>query len=456
MSDPAIEANELGKMYRLYRRPADRVLDALGVDRLLFWRRRSYSEFWAVRGLRIEVGRGERVGIIGPNGAGKSTLLKILCGNVRPSEGSYRVRGQVQALMSLGTGFHPEFTGRQNIRASLAYHGLPRRIVSFKEEEIVDFAELEDFIDQPVKTYSAGMYARLAFATATAIEPEILMIDEILGAGDAYFTGKCVERMKGITEDNGATVLFVSHDLSSVQRLCTRLIWMERGRIRMEGPTPDVLPAYLDHVRAEENVRHRAEEMHLGRRQARSLAARDDAAATEIIAPADATRRQDASPETACRIVSVDFEVPGRGSTRVVTLGEELLMHVGYQSKQDVLDPVFGVTFHRIDGLQMDHQNSKLLYGDVGRVSGRGTATFRFAPLRLGIGEYSVSVEILKGLNLEHWHEPLAVHDIHDRRYRLSVFPPSPEYKNRGAVVQECEFTLSPDDRARMPARNAS
>jgi lipopolysaccharide transport system ATP-binding protein len=287
MSDTAIRADDLGKMYRLYRRPADRVLDALGVDRLLFWRRPSYSEFWALRGVRIEVARGERLGIIGPNGAGKSTLLKILCGNVRPSEGGYRVRGQVQALMSLGTGFHPELTGRQNIRASLAYHGLPRRTVASKEEEILDFAELEDFIDQPVKTYSAGMYARLAFATATAIEPEILMIDEILGAGDAYFTGKCVERMKGITEDNGATVLFVSHDLSSVQRLCTRLVWMERGRIRMEGPTPDVLPAYLDHVRAEEDVRHRAEEMHLGRRQARALAARDGATATGIVSSAE-------------------------------------------------------------------------------------------------------------------------------------------------------------------------
>jgi ABC-type polysaccharide/polyol phosphate transport system ATPase subunit len=418
-------------------------------------RQRTVREIQAVKHVSFAVPHGKVMGVVGANGAGKSTLLKILCGNVSPSEGSYRVRGQVHALMSLGTGFHPEFTGRQNIRASLAYHGLPRRIVASKEEEIVDFAELEDFIDQPVKTYSAGMYARLAFATATAIEPEILIIDEILGAGDAYFTGKCVERMKSITEDNRATVLFVSHDLSSVQRLCTRLIWMERGRIRMEGPTPDVLPAYLDHVRAEEELRHRAEEIHLTR-QARTLMARDDATATEIIAPADATRRQDALPGRACRIVSVDFEVPGQGSTRVVTLGEELLVHVGYESEPDVLDPVFGVTFHRIDGLQMDHQNSKLLRGDVGRVPGRGTATFRFAPFRLGIGEYSVSVEILKGLNLEHWHEPLAIHDIHDRRYRLSVFPPSPEYKNRGAVLQECEFTLSPDLPAALPARNAS
>jgi hypothetical protein len=231
---------------------------------------------------------------------------------------------------------------------------------------------------------------------------------------------------------------------------------MERGRIRMEGPTLDVLRAYLDHIRSEQDVRHRAEEMHLSRRQTRALLSAPFVVEPAITAAADASDSLPRSPEAACRIVSVDFEVPGRGSTRVVTLGAELLVHVSYESAHGVVNPVFGVTFHRLDGLQMDHQNSKLLRGDVGRVQGRGTATFRFAPLRLGIGEYAVTVEILEDLNLERWHEPLPTHDIHDRRYRLSVFPLWPEYKDRGAVLQECEFTLSPDESAQASRRNAS
>ena len=217
MTELAIKIYNLGKMYKLYNNPADKVMDAFGVNHLLFWKKTYYQEFWALRGLDLEVKKGERLGIIGRNGAGKSTLLKIITGNVSPTEGTVEVKGRVQALMELGTGFHPEFTGRQNIRASLAYQGMSQSVISEKEEEIIDFSELEDFIDQPIKTYSAGMYARLAFSTATSVQPEILIIDEVLGAGDAYFAGKCVERMKKLTEQSGATVLFVSHDLGSVQ-----------------------------------------------------------------------------------------------------------------------------------------------------------------------------------------------------------------------------------------------
>ncbi|MHB1418867.1 MAG: ABC transporter ATP-binding protein [Bacillota bacterium] len=271
MENLSLEIRELSKMYKLYRRPLDKVLDAFGLNKILFWRTKYYREFWALKGINLEVKRGERLGIIGRNGAGKSTMLKIISGNIDPTEGEIKVNGRIQALMELGTGFHPEFTGRQNIRASLAYQGLDMKKIQAMEEEIIDFSELEEFIDQPIKTYSAGMYARLAFTVATAIEPEILIIDEVLGAGDAYFAGKCVERMKKLTEESGATVLFVSHDLSSVQQLCNRVIWLDRGRIKEEGDPLSVIKAYMVEVRKEEELRLKARELRVNKRNAQTI-----------------------------------------------------------------------------------------------------------------------------------------------------------------------------------------
>lgn len=276
MSDLAIRLDNLGKMYRLYARPIDKILDAFGLLRWCFWRRRTQQAFWALRGLNLQVRKGERVGIIGRNGAGKSTLLKLIAGNITPTEGRVRVAGRVQALLELGTGFHPEFTGRQNIRAALDYLGLAADVLRAYERDIIDFAELEAFIEQPIKTYSAGMYARLAFATATVIEPEILIIDEILGAGDAYFTGKCVERMRRLTEDSGATVFFVSHDLGSVQGLCERVIWIDRGRIRRDGDPLEVIKAYAAVVRQEEEMRLKARDLKVLKQQAVLLERHED------------------------------------------------------------------------------------------------------------------------------------------------------------------------------------
>ncbi|MDJ0737022.1 MAG: ABC transporter ATP-binding protein [Nostocaceae cyanobacterium] len=276
MTDTAIKIDDLGKMYRLYRHPGDKVLDAFGINRWLFWRKQYYQEFWALRGLNLEIKKGERLGIIGRNGAGKSTLLKIITGNVAPTEGTVKVNGRVQALMELGTGFHPEFTGRQNIRASLAYQGLTPVEIQAKEEEIIDFSELDEFIDQPIKTYSAGMYARLAFTVATVVEPEILIIDEVLGAGDAYFAGKCVERMQKLTEESGATVLFVSHDLGSVQALCNRVIWFHRGVLQADGPPLNVIKQYGAAVRKEEEIRLRARDLKLSKKQAALLETEND------------------------------------------------------------------------------------------------------------------------------------------------------------------------------------
>jgi lipopolysaccharide transport system ATP-binding protein len=254
MSEPTIQVENVSRVFRIYANARDRVWSAFHLE---FIHKPKYRELWALRDVNARVAPGERVGIVGRNGAGKSTLLKIVCGNLPPTEGQVRVKGRIQALMELGTGFHPDFSGRDNIAAYLGYQGIVGKEAQRLEEEAADFSELEDFLDFPVKTYSAGMYARLAFSAATCFEPEVLIIDEVLGAGDAYFAGKCLERMRDLTS-RGATVLFVSHDLSSVQLLCQRAIWIDRGKVLADGDCLEVSRSYMAEVRKEEDDRLRA------------------------------------------------------------------------------------------------------------------------------------------------------------------------------------------------------
>ncbi len=267
MSDPIIQLKGVSKRFDRYQTPSKRLLGLLGLPTPQSWR----EEFWALRGIDLEIGRGERVALIGHNGAGKSTLLRLLSGQMRPSSGTISVSGKIQALMELGTGFHPDFTGIENIRAAMSYQGMTRRDIDACIDDIVEFSELEDFIHRPVREYSSGMYARLAFAVATTVEPEILIVDEVLGVGDAYFTGKCIQRMRSLTA-NGATVLFVSHDIGSVQQLCDRGVWLERGQIRLDTDVLTAAKAYAKQVRDDEEVRLRARSMAISRREARALA----------------------------------------------------------------------------------------------------------------------------------------------------------------------------------------
>lgn len=245
----AIEVKNVSKMYKKYKSNAAKILDLLGLSL-----KKNYEEFWPLKEVDLSVKKGEKVGIIGRNGAGKTTLLSMISNNINPTSGNIVVNGNVNALFVLGTGFHPEFSGRENIKSSLAFQGVIGDEAKKLEKEIIEFSELEDFIDQPLKTYSAGMYTRLAFTVATAIKPEVLIIDEILGAGDAYFNSKALERMEKLT-GSGATVLFVSHDLSSVQKICDRCIWIDKGKVRDDGNTLDVIKAYNADVRKREELR---------------------------------------------------------------------------------------------------------------------------------------------------------------------------------------------------------
>lgn len=243
----------------MYSSPIELLMNQTGLDRLQFWNRPEYEEFKALDDITLEIGKGERVGLLGRNGAGKTTLLKLLTGNFTPTDGIVKVSGGVQALMATGFGFHPEFTGMQNIEASIQYNGLAGQEMIDAIDDVIDFVELDEFIHQPIKTYSAGMQARLMFATATAIQPDILIIDEILGAGDAYFTTKSAMRMEKLA-NSGCTLLLVSHTMPQILQFCDRAIWIENGKIKEDGSVRDIVGMYevfiqqkSEHLPKEEN-----------------------------------------------------------------------------------------------------------------------------------------------------------------------------------------------------------
>jgi lipopolysaccharide transport system ATP-binding protein len=243
-SEFAVVAEGLGKCHRIYRQPVDRLKQSL------FGRWRSYGrDFWALRDLNLTIRRGEVIGVVGRNGAGKSTLLQLLCGTLTPTEGRIDVRGRVAALLELGAGFNPEFTGRENVYLNAAILGFDARETDAKIDEIIAFADIGDFVDQPVKTYSSGMFVRLAFAVATSSAPDVLVIDEALSVGDGAFARKSFDRIMALKEA-GTTILFCSHSTYQVEALCSRAIWIEQGRLRMEGPAADVTAAYQSSLNA--------------------------------------------------------------------------------------------------------------------------------------------------------------------------------------------------------------
>jgi lipopolysaccharide transport system ATP-binding protein len=253
-NDIVIQARDLRKVYRLYAGPGYRFLDIFG---MLGGRPDAYTEHAALDGVTLDIRRGEKVAFIGRNGAGKSTLLKLFTKVIEPTSGSLEVKGKAHALLQIGSGFHPDFTGRENVYAYLAQLGVAGREADRKYAEIVEFAELEEYIGQPVKTYSSGMAVRLMFSTSTAITPDLLVLDEVLGVGDAYFAHKSYDRIRDLCEREGTTLMLVTHDVYSAVKICERVIWIDRGRVLMDDDGPKVVKAYEDSVRQQEEERLR-------------------------------------------------------------------------------------------------------------------------------------------------------------------------------------------------------
>jgi teichoic acid translocation ATP-binding protein len=249
MSRTTIKVNNISKIYKLYDRPIDRMKEALSLSK------KKYSkDYFALNNISFEVKKGETVGIIGNNGSGKSTLLKIITGVLTASSGTIEVNGKISALLELGAGFNPEYTGIENIYLNGTMMGYSREDMDGKVNSIIEFADIGDFINQPVKTYSSGMFARLAFSVAVSVDPDILIVDEALAVGDMRFQIKCMDKMKTMMEKDGTTVFFVSHDINSIRRFCNKAIWLHKGEMRKIGYVNEVCDMYSDFLKNGESL----------------------------------------------------------------------------------------------------------------------------------------------------------------------------------------------------------
>lgn len=244
----AIQVQDVSKIYKLYDKPIDRLKESLSLTHKNY-----HKDFFALSDISFNVKKGETVGIIGTNGSGKSTLLKLICGILKPYRGTVEVKGSIAPLIELGAGFDGELTATENIYLNGAVLGYSKEFMDAHYDEIVEFAELKDFMNMPIKNYSSGMAARLGFAIATIVQPEILIVDEVLAVGDAAFQEKCQERMHHMLE-NGTTLLFVSHTMATVRQLCDHAIWLNKGNVVMQGEAESVCDAYMESLNLPENA----------------------------------------------------------------------------------------------------------------------------------------------------------------------------------------------------------
>ncbi len=425
---PVILARNLGKSYRLFESPGDRL------KHLLWGRWRQYSrEFWALQDVSFEIGRGEVVGLVGRNGAGKSTLLQMVCGTLLPTSGSLQVNGRVAALLELGAGFSPDFSGLENVYMNAAILGLSRNEVDAKLDDILAFADIGDFIRQPVKTYSSGMFMRLAFAVATSVEPDILVIDEALSVGDGAFARKSFDRIMAL-KDRGATILFCSHAMYHVQALCSRAIWMEGGRARMIDTAARVTSAYETSLVMESSDHIAAESLALATSGATAPPTLgqplldDPALGTPVAA-------RPALQGTAV-LTSIEAFADGvAGRELAIHSGETTLMvRVRFTADPALPCPSVAVSFVHPNGMLVSSAGSvndgfALSYN----AAGQGTVELTFERLPLLRGDYTLSVFLgcERGLH---------VYEVHERAITLRVVQADLE---QGLVTMPHRWTVA-------------
>ncbi len=373
-----LKTEGLGKEYRMFRSPQQRLRALLGGHG-------QYSSHWALRGVSLELRRGQCLGLIGDNGAGKSSLLKLLAGTMQPSEGRIQRSGRVTAILELGAGFHPDFTGRENLYFGGSLIGISTAQMQRLEPEIIAFSELREAIDRPIKTYSSGMVVRLAFALVTALEPDLLIIDEALAVGDQHFQKKCVERIEKF-RNNGCTILFCSHSLYHVQRLCDTALWLHQGQPRALGPTTEVIASYEAHVRVQQQA-------------APDSAGAMEAATSEVpVAGAQAASGQEHAHIEAVELPDV-ADRAGEPCGRLASPHLRITMRARTPSGER---PHFGVMLEQAGGgigitTAGTHVDGAQAVLDE---TGAWTATLTFTDLSLHTGEYSVSVYLFDAMGL--------------------------------------------------------
>lgn len=420
-SEVAIRTQQLSKCYQIYEKPQDRLKQFFmpRLQRLMGAAPKTYyRDFWALKGIDIEVRRGETVGIIGRNGSGKSTLLQMICGTLHPTAGHIETYGRIAALLELGSGFNPDFTGRENVFLNATVLGLNQQEIEQRYQDILDFADIGDFINQPIKTYSSGMLVRLSFAVIAHVDADILIVDEALAVGDAFFNQKCMNFLRNFMKTG--TVLFVSHDTSSVRSLCNKAVWIHHGEIVEQGDPKTVCDSYLESL--------------FESRQGKSEAPRAAADVPSITMESSRDHRQDFlnnsnlrndiqlfafDPEAAsigkrgAQIVSVEMLDMAGQSMQWVVGGEYLVLRIKAVSFEPLDSPILGFFIKDKLGQNLFGDNTYLSYIDQPVNASEGqhlVADFEFQMPRLAVGDYSVCVAIANGSDHEHVHH----HWIHD------------------------------------------
>jgi len=412
-SDVAIRVENLSKRYQLYDKPQHRLLQGL-----LRGRKQFFREFWALKDVSFEVKKGETVGIIGRNGAGKSTLLQLICGTLTPTSGELEVNGRVAALLELGAGFNPEFTGRENIYMNAALLGLSKQDIDRKYEEIVAFADIGQFIEQPVKMYSSGMYVRLAFAVIAHVDADILVIDEALAVGDAFFKQKCMRFLRKFMETG--TVLFVSHDTGAVVNLCSEALFLEAGSVKMRGTAKEVTEAYLEALYEEQQGRttaslskdlskvHESEPLKDQRLDfINATQFRNDIQLFEFNAESSSFGKGGA------RVLDVSLLDEQGNRLSWIVGGEIVSLEVVAEFRESASNPIVGFYIKDRLGQTLFGDNTFLSYADRGISVGAGemlSASFEFRMPILPVGDYSVCVAVADGTQ----HENIQHHWLHD------------------------------------------
>ena len=412
----AIEVHHVYKQFRVYLDKGHTLKEMT-----LFSKRRQYEKRTVLNDISFEVKKGEAIGLIGQNGCGKSTTLKLLTRIMYPDSGSIEMKGRVSSLIELGAGFHPDMSGRQNIYTNAAIFGLNRKEIEERLDDIIAFSELEEFIDNPVRTYSSGMYMRLAFAVAINVNADILLIDEILAVGDANYQAKCFNKLREI-KAQGTTIVIVSHSLGQIEQICERSIWIKGGKIRAEGKPREVHPMYLDFMgvkrqeiiekeaerQRQKEAEKREEEIRAAIARAREEGKAEAEAAAEAAAKAaeeEAKKNRPTEKDRGerwgngkARISRISFQdMEGKGKNAFKT-GEDLQIRVDYEVREPVHDAVFGIGVFRVDELHIYGTNTRIDFMDRFDLEKDGSFTITIKGLCLLPAEYTFDFALEEGV----------------------------------------------------------
>ncbi len=436
----AIEIRGVSKRFRLYQEKYTSLK-----ERLIHLGRIPFHEFWALKDIDLEIEQGTTVGLLGHNGSGKSTLLKCIAGILQPTAGEILTAGRVAPMLELGSGFHPDLSGRENVYLNASILGISRRDTARMFDEIVSFAEIEPFIDNQVKYYSSGMYMRLGFAVAVSVDPDILIVDEVLAVGDELFQRKCLDRIRQFQRE-GRTIVFVTHSADMARQITDLVAVLDQGELVTVGPPGESIRTFREHLLSRKA--HMAveaggfdfgEEPPAAADGSSGDGASDGAQAegAPALLPGEQRRNLQA------RITSVAFEHPGAGERPYLVPHEPLTVRIGYQAPTPVDDMIVAVAAYDTKGEMVFGQNNNLLNVEFPPLVGTGEIRFEFDGIPLLDGSYPVTIGFYS-------RDGAIVYDWHEQRYTFEVMNPG---RGPGLVDVPCEVTVVPDAPGRPGAR---